>query len=534
MSEDNQEIKLHALDYWQVIRNRYGVILLAFFLVFMTATVITYMMPKEYLGRTTLQIHREAKDDVFFNMNSSKMLPYQTFMQTQFAIIESKENLDKVIKELKLLDEWGLATELDAYKRLVKKLRAQDVRGTDLVEIEFFDPDPKLAAKIADKIAESYQERRRVLEQDKANQAIEELELQVKAQVKLVDDSRSKMLKLMKDSGIVDLGSGRPSWMTGGGVQTGTDQIVMAGKMDEYTAKAEMESLRTTISTLMDLDGDELIKAAVQLGINNPTLATRHPEYESALLMERQLLDSGLGRKHPKVLAVRGSIEMLRGMLVEAVNSTKRTLGTQMEMAEKTLENVKLNKKSAEDDALDEKRRSIDYLATRDEYELHKALLAELKQRVATESVNQKMPRKSIEIHERAEVRNTPAKPNVNLQLAIGAILGLVFGVGLAFFLEYLDTSVKSLEDVERYLQVPVLAVIPKDVGVLHKQSGMSPDAEAYRILRTNIEFNRKNPEDNAITIVSPGGAGEGKSTTLVNLAYVCAQGGYTTLMIDA
>ncbi len=54
-----------------------------------------------------------------------------------------------------------------------------------------------------------------------------------------------------------------------------------------------------------------------------------------------------------------------------------------------------------------------------------------------------------------------------------------------------------------------VLAVIPKNVGVLYKQSGMSPDAEAYRILRTNIEFNRKNPEDNAITVVS-GGAGEG------------------------
>jgi capsular exopolysaccharide synthesis family protein len=115
----------------------------------------------------------------------------------------------------------------------------------------------------------------------------------------------------------------------------------------------------------------------------------------------------------------------------------------------------------------------------------------------------------------------------------LGAVVGLIFGVGIAFFLEYLDTSVKSLEDVERYLQVPVLAVIPKDVGVLHKQSGMSPDAEAYRILRTNIEFNRKNPEDNAITVVS-GGAGEGKSTTLVNLAYICAQGGYTTLMIDA
>ncbi|HEY1084709.1 MAG TPA: polysaccharide biosynthesis tyrosine autokinase, partial [Prosthecobacter sp.] len=96
-----------------------------------------------------------------------------------------------------------------------------------------------------------------------------------------------------------------------------------------------------------------------------------------------------------------------------------------------------------------------------------------------------------------------------------------------------MDTSVKSLDDVEKFLGVPVLAVVPKDVAVLHRTSGFNPDAEAYRILRTNIEFNRKNPAANCITVTS-GGAGEGKSTTLCNLAYVCAQGGYSVLLIDA
>jgi capsular exopolysaccharide synthesis family protein len=63
--------------------------------------------------------------------------------------------------------------------------------------------------------------------------------------------------------------------------------------------------------------------------------------------------------------------------------------------------------------------------------------------------------------------------------------------------------------------------------------TGITPDAEAYRILRTNLEFNRKDPNANCISVAS-GSPGEGKSTTMVNLATICAQGGYNTLIIDA
>ena len=532
MSEDNKEIKLHALDYWQVIRNRYGVILLAFFLVFMTATVITYMMPKEYRGTTTLQIKRSDKDDVFREMPNSQGLPYQTFMQTQFAIIESKENLMKVIAELGLVKKWSnVSTPLEAYNRMVRKLKAQDLRGTDLIQITFYDQDSDLAAKIANEVAKAYQDRRIETEQERSREILAQLEMESKAQEQLVEKARTEMLERMKESGLVDISPNGPRWM-GSSFETGSGALVMRGKTDEYEAKKEVEGLRTTIDTIMDLDGDQLIKAAVQLGINNPTLTNRYPEYQSAQLAVSSLRASGLGSKHPKVLQAEGTVSDLRAMLVDAVEQTKRNLGTQMKMAEDRLAKVKETKKAAEDETMAEKRGSMAYLAAKDEYELNKTLHAEMIQRIAISKVNEKMPRKTIEFHERAVASPSPAKPNVNLQLAIGAVLGLVFGIGLAFFLEYLDTSVKTLEDVERYLQVPVLAVIPREVGVLHKQSGMSPDAEAYRILRTNIEFNRKSADANSITVVS-GGAGEGKSTTLVNLAYICAQGGYNTLMID-
>jgi capsular exopolysaccharide synthesis family protein len=143
------------------------------------------------------------------------------------------------------------------------------------------------------------------------------------------------------------------------------------------------------------------------------------------------------------------------------------------------------------------------------------------------------MPFVPMVVHERAEPALGPSKPNKRLNIMLGVMVGLVFSVFLAFFIEYLDTSVKTLEDVESALQIPVLAVIPKGISVLSSQAADTPDAEAYRILRTNIEFNRRNAEDNAITIVS-GGAGEGKSTTLFNLAYTFAQGGYNVLVVDA
>ena len=132
-----------------------------------------------------------------------------------------------------------------------------------------------------------------------------------------------------------------------------------------------------------------------------------------------------------------------------------------------------------------------------------------------------------------AEPSLRAVRPNIPLNILLGAIVGLVMGVGLAFFIEYLDTSVKTIDDVERALQSPVLGVIPQNIGNILKEGPDSPHAEAYRVLRTNILFSRKNASGNALTAVS-GGAGEGKSTTIFNLAAVFAQSGQRILVVDS
>ena len=157
-----------------------------------------------------------------------------------------------------------------------------------------------------------------------------------------------------------------------------------------------------------------------------------------------------------------------------------------------------------------------------------------LSYKMLSEKIDVALPRSMlVEIVDKAEPGTHPVRPKKALNIVLGIVIGLVVGVGLAFFIEYLDTSVKTIDDVERTLQAPVLGVIPQNVGYLIDEGSESPHAEAYRVLRTNLLFSRKDDKLNTVAVVSAG-AGEGKSTTVLNLATVFAQSGQRVLVVDS
>jgi len=533
MNEDASEVKLHAIDYWQIVRNRYGVILLAFFLVFMTACVVTYILPKEYEGKVEVEIKRDVD---MIEVGEDRSAPFSltglSWTQTQFRIIESKETLKKVIDDLGLTQKWGQNDE-EAYNQLKGSLETNEVRGTELIKIIVYRQDAEEAAQLANAIADSYQARRKQMERSRVELSLSALDQQLDGQKDTVEQARQRMLELVEKYQLTDIGNGIGSFFgRGRNYETGTNDVVLKSKLDEFDAEKQIQTIRTQITALTGKDDDSLIREAASLDLQDSTITFWKPRYDELTVEKAKLLSSGLAARHPDVTSIEAQLAETRVILLDGVKALKGSLQTQLAIAEGSREKIKGLKKDTEALSRDERHRYIEYAEAKNDYDEQKNLLTEMRQKFIAERIDIAQPKKPIEIHERAEKSLKAAKPNVPLNLALGAIVGLGFGIGLAFFLEYLDTSVKSLDDVESYLGVPVLAVIPKDVGVLHKQSGISPDAEAYRILRTNIEFNRKSADANAVTVVS-GGAGEGKSTTLVNLAYVCAQGGYNTLMID-
>ena len=528
-----EEVKLHFLDYWRVIRVRWVLIVLAFLLVLITAAIVTYFQPRLFQSSVFIEVRSTAENPRIFGTGDPNIPVHDPQLApTVFQVIQRTGILYPVIDQLKLQDSWSRdrfrPTREQAYQILRGKLEVDEVRNTDLLQISVFDTSPKEAADIANKIVAVYQDKRVEEEKDILNRAVSAMNEEVTKQQKKVDDAAADVGHIRAEEHIIDL---NPEGTED--TQAPVNNIVIKQEGEVNEAEMQIATLSPKLEQIQKLQGQDLMRMLATLNIQDPTVQKVLPNYQDAVAQEALLLNSGLGPNHPKVRAVRATQDVYAKQLEEQVSSIRGALERNLKTAQMTRDQLKGRLDEINAKQLATKNLSANYTRAKNAYIKEKLILDGVRTRAATQTMELAMPRVGVSVKQVAEPSAIPARPRVGLNLMLGALVGLVLGIGLAFFIEYLDTSVKTMEDAESLLGVPVLAIIPKGIGLLHKEPGDSPDAEAYRILRTNIEFNRKNPQANTISLVS-GGPGEGKSTTIANLAFISAQGGYSTLIVDA
>lgn len=216
------------------------------------------------------------------------------------------------------------------------------------------------------------------------------------------------------------------------------------------------------------------------------------------------------------------------------------------------------NQKSA---ALALKDAAVEYAILSREANTNTQLYNAVLERMKEIGVTAEIPASNVSVLDNAEIPRRPSKPKIQLTLTIGAVMGLICGVGLAFFYEYLDNTLKTPEDVQRYTGLSNLAVVP-DFFRLPKRrksqlrTGRNPSSsnsklcipneknialgqpvsmvtEAYRKLRTSISLSNLEKPPKTI-LFSSGTAGEGKTITAVNSAIMFAQMGSPVVLVDA
>lgn len=529
---DSAEVKLHFLDYWRVVRARWVLVFLTFLLVLTTAGVTCFFLPREYYSTVKLQVQDDSKLISLTGMPMGAGIRDPKFVTTQFEIIQTKEILYPVLEALELPQKWrvgGAVYPMEYnYFKLRRMLKMVEIRGTDLIEIGVWSRDPEEAANIANTIAVQYVKKRRSDQEALLNRSFSQLEEEVRSQRSTVKEKSEIASKIRQEKGIVDL---NPDTLET--PETADRSVLLNLQERAEEQRVIVIRLRGQIEQVDKLKPEELMVALRLLEIEDPTVAKTLPLYQETVAEIARHLSSGLGKKHPRILGLESLKSVYAQQLIDATAAIRASLITKLNVSEVQLKSLEEQLARAQENFRQGGTQDPEYIQAKTDYIQAKRLLDAAEQRLNTEKIERNITSDPAKIWENAERATTPGRPNVILYMSLATIVGLVLGIALAFFIEYLDTSVKSLEDVERFLGVPVLAVIPSDVEVLHQIPGDSQHAEAYRILRTNLELNRKDARQNTITLIS-GGPGEGKSTTLCNLAYTCAKGGYNVLVVDA
>jgi succinoglycan biosynthesis transport protein ExoP len=560
-----EEREVHLRDYWKVIQKRRWIVI-AFFLIVLIATAVgTFSMEPVYRGTATIQINKENPQIVDFKEIFAVNTMDMDYYQTQYKILESRTLAKRVIQTLKLaehpefqpkpettFEQWkshlwgslsgvfgssGIETSEDEKETFLisdflGKLKVEPIRNSRLVKIHFDSNSPLLSAQVSNSLAASYIQQNLEARFVSTEQAKEWLGKQLEDLKAKVEKADEKLQAFGSQHDIISLEDKENVTMQRLAELNETLTKAEAERMAKealykQTQARNFDSFPTILENKLIQD---LKQAYIQLEAQYMKLSeTFKPEYPEMVRLKNQMevLQNRLNSEIDKmVLGIKGDYESsLRkeALLRQAFQQQK---GKALEMKEKGIQ-YNILKREADTNR-----------------ELYKGLLMRMKEA----GVSAGITASNIQIVDPAETPESPYKPNKRQNLLLAAVVGLFLGVGLAFFFEYLDNTIKTPEDLEQWVRLPSFGMVPEistnggrrrlGKGVSypvelvtygHPKSMLS---EAYRYIRTSILLSSSNGCPKMIAITSPN-LGEGKTTTVINTAIALSQTGARVLVID-
>lgn len=523
---------IHIKDYLTILRRRKW-IAISFFLITVTSvTIATFLQKEVYRATATVIVDAESPDvlsvkDVI-KLGETNYFAYRDYIETQQEIIRSRRTAHYVIKNLNLQNKEEIKKAKDPIEALLKKLHVELVRDTRIVKIQADDEDPKLASLIANEFAKVYADSNIALKMKMSSQAQAWLKDEVEKQKQKVAESELKLQDYKERNNIVNITS-----------QENTINDAL-GNLNASYLDVQKRGIKaeTTYRSLVDKEGDVTLENLPALLTDNSTLQLLKEDYlrQEALLVEYKKVYK---HKHPKMIRLLENISHIKSRIKDEIETEYRT----------TLEEEKKFKKALDDQkkkALVLERKIINYKALRREVETNERMLQIVLNRLKETSVSTQILTNNVRVQDLAEPPKKPIKPKKRLNIALAMIIGLAGGIGLAFFREYMDTTVKDPGEISTLLQIPVLGSVPKvrvdrknikeisDIDRVVEKDSQSLAAEAYRTIRTNLLFSLNHSSSAKSIVITSSLPKEGKTLTAVNLAMMIANSGERVLLVDA
>ena len=520
-------------QYWHTILERRWLILTALTVVVILGVVYAFKSTPIYEAVARLQIDPEAGSVLGARDSLSWNRQDQEYLQTQYRNLQSRSLIEAVIAKLKLDADPRYAEKQDKVKAVLSDIQISPIRLTRLVEVKARHPNNQTAADMANTLTELFITRNQDLKAGKAIAGYNMLKNEAVTQETELLSAIAALQNYRVEKGMISL----------------VEDLKQGENIDAQALRNARQDLDTQTSRAAELqkltdEGNKWVKDGKDVadfyGVNQDKLLTelkvRLATSESALAMLRTRYRD----RHPKMIEALNSLQTDREKLkIEAQRAFDSILTScQVEKAREDQALARYRQAEKRITELNAARTKFDVLTRQKERSefMYQQVLAKMREY----DLNAKDTSQNMAIIDPAEAQPKPVKPNKTLILAGSLVGGLAFALGLAFFVSFLDDSIKSQEDVENILRLPFLGYIPniksanvveRDLQAHHEPT--SGTAEGFRTLRAAIALAKNADKLRCISVTSTIPS-EGKSLVASNLSIVTAQTGLKTLLVDA
>ena len=581
MMDQNTEEQINLRDYLRVIQKRRWTVITVLSIIVITVAIHTFTATPIYEATTRLIIDRENPNVVSIQEVMAVDASGTDYYQTQYKIIESRTVSRKVIRRLHLdkseeffpkpkddlvsnlkrsIQEtiifWKdsikslLRTEdesrpkaLEEYETdsplvsdFIKRIKVNPIRNSRLVDVSFEGKDPVLAAKIVNTLADAYIGQNLETKLRAVQDAVKWLHGQIEEERKKVEQAEQALLRYKEKHSIVtDFSSD---------VENITAQKLAHLNTQVVEAESNRVEAETRYKQAMALTGTPDMLDSIPEVLNNE-LIRQIKSMEVGLYKRMSELSKKYGQKHPRMVAIESELNTLQKRRTQEVGRVINSLKNEYKVALAKENALRAALAKQKKETLELNRKAIQYGVLRREAESARYMYELLIKRFKETSLTEDMRTGNIRVVDGAEVPRYPVKPKKRLNIILAIIVGLVTGIGLAFFFEYLDNTIKIPEDVEKYLNIPFLGPVPlfstkskvdieddTNPALVAFHSSKSTASESYRGIRTSILLSSAESAPQVILITSVGPL-EGKTITTANLAVTMAQAGSKVIILD-
>jgi succinoglycan biosynthesis transport protein ExoP len=441
----------HLLDYVKLLRRHQWLLAAIFLVTVVTVAVWTFAQVPIFQASATILIEPEAPKILNIQEITSIGSAGFEYYQTQYELIKSRAVVERAIVNLKLKERFPeIGQSRDPYSAVAGDLLIVPKRNTRLVLVKYENRDPALAAEIATGIATAYVRFNVESKLKDARDALTWLTEEMAQLKPKVQESSVALQNYRVKSGILGLEEQR--------------KITAAKIMDFNKAYLEAQAQRLSIEAkfreLTEIARDRSGAQTIFSVADNPLIQKLKGE-SSDLDVQRSKLLKTYKDQHPEILKIDAQIQQVNQKIDAEMKTMLRAVQTEARVAKAREETLLGNVNQLRREGQDLNEKEIQYQTLQRDSDANQQLYDSVLKRLKETGITGGLESNNVRVVENAMVPRGPIRPRTTFNLALSVAVGFLLAVGVVLTIEYFDTTIKSPDDVERVLGLPLLGVVP-------------------------------------------------------------------------